>query len=314
MKQLTIALLCGGDSPERDVSLSGGEQVYQALDKTRYRIRRYDPKTDLGQLVQDAAEIDLALIIMHGPNGEDGTMQGMLDLLKIPYQGSGVLGSAVAMNKVLAKQQYERVGLPTPAYWVCDRSQPFKADDCIERLGLPLVVKPATCGSSVGMSIVREASAMMAAVEQAFRYDSLLLLEEYITGTELTGGVIGNRQIQALPIVEIIPGDGHEFFDYEAKYVPGRTTEICPARVDEDITQTAQAYAQRAHQALHCRGYSRTDFILRQGELYVLETNTIPGMTPTSLFPQAAQAAGMSYSQLLDRLIDLGLETRAAPG
>ena len=312
MDKLTVALLAGGISSEREVSLHSGEQVYEALDKDKYNILQYDPQSDLARLVQDAAKIDFAVIILHGPFGEDGTVQGLLELLNIPYQGSGVLGSALAMNKVVSKQLYEKAGLPVIPYLVCDRDDILDVGKCISRIGLPLVVKPVEAGSSVGMSIVRSADAPQPAVDKTRKFDKTVLLEAYIEGTELTAGVIGNKELEALPIIEIIPDESHEFFDYEAKYTAGVTREICPARIDEELTQKAQSYAQIAHRSLFCNGYSRTDMILSNKEMYVLETNTIPGMTATSLFPQAAEKAGMSFSQVLDRLIELGLEEHQA--
>ena len=312
MKKLTVALLAGGISSEREVSLQSGDQVYEALDKDKYHILRYDPKTDLGRLVNDASGIDIALIILHGPYGEDGTVQGLLDLLDIPYQGSGVLGSALAMNKSVTKQLYEKSGLPVPPYIIYDRSDNVDVAACVKQIGLPLVVKPVAGGSSVGMSIVRSAGDLQGALDKAIAYDSAVMVESYIAGTELTGGVIGNKELEALPIIEIVPDQTREFFDYEAKYTPGITQEICPARIDEELTQQAQSYAKIAHQTLYCRGYSRTDMILKDREIYVLETNTIPGMTATSLLPQAAQVAGISFSRLMDKLIELGLEERQA--
>ncbi len=308
MKKLRIALLSGGISSEREVSIKSGNQVYEALDKEKYHIRRYDPKSDLKQLVTDAAEIDAALIILHGPYGEDGTIQGLLELLDIPYQGAGVLGSALAMNKLAAKQLYEKAGLPVPPYRVIRKGEDINPEEFKNVPNYPLVVKPVSGGSSIGMSIVPSPDKMKEAVANAFRYDHTVLAEAYIKGTELTGGVIGNEETHALPIIEIIPGEGYDFFDYEAKYKPGATKEICPARISETLTETAQDYAVTAHHALFCRGYSRTDFILENGNMYVLETNTIPGMTQTSLLPQAAKAAGIGFSQLLDRLINLSLE------
>jgi D-alanine-D-alanine ligase len=171
-----------------------------------------------------------------------------------------------------------------------------------------VVVKPNEAGSSVGMTIVKSIDAVEAAVEKAFSHDATVLIEAYVQGIELTGGVIGNKELLALPIIEIIPDDAHEFFDYEAKYTAGVTQEICPARIDDEMTQKAQTYAKVAHEALFCKGYSRTDMILKDREIYVLETNTIPGMTATSLLPQAAQTAGFSFSRLLDRLIELCIE------
>jgi D-alanine-D-alanine ligase len=304
----TIALLAGGISSEREVSLKSGQQVHQALDKDKYEVRRYDPQTDLPKLMAEASQIDAALIILHGPYGEDGTVQGLLELLDIPYQGAGVLGSALAMNKLAAKQMYEKAELPVPPYVVVMRASALDAEPAIQRLGLPVVVKPVSAGSSIGMSIVRSDRELAPALEKAFEHDATVMVEAYIAGIELTGGVLGNETLQALPLIEIIPGQQHAFFDYEAKYTAGVTQEICPARIDADVTQKAQQYAQTAHKALYCKGYSRTDMILRDRDIFVLETNTIPGMTPTSLFPQAAQAAGISFSQLLDRLIELGIQ------
>ena len=308
MKKINLALLSGGISSEREVSLNSGHQVYDALDKEKYNIVRYDPKTDLPRLMDEASQIDAALIILHGPYGEDGTIQGLLELLDIPYQGSGVIGSAVAMNKLSTKQLYEHAGLPVPPYMILDRDDKLDAADIVERLGLPVVFKPLEAGSSVGMSIVRDEASMRAAADKAFEHGETILVEGYIKGVELTAGVIGNKDLQALPLIEIIPDDAHEFFDYEAKYTAGVTQEICPARIDDASTEKAQTYAKMAHRVLFCEGYSRTDMILSEGEVYLLETNTIPGMTATSLLPQAAQAADISFTELLDQLIELGIE------
>jgi len=308
MKKITIALLSGGISSEREVSLNSGRQVFEALNKEKYNIIRYDPKTDLNRLTSDAPQIDAALIILHGPYGEDGTVQGLLDLLNIPYQGSGVLGSAIAMNKLVSKQLYEKAGIPVPPYISVQRGDVPDTRAYVEQLGLPVVVKPVQGGSSIGMSIVKTEDSLKIALDKAFSYDDTVLIEAYLKGIEITGGIIGNENLEALPLIEIIPDENHEFFDYEAKYVAELTQEICPAHIDDALTEKAKVYAKMAHHALCCRGYSRTDMILKDQNIYVLETNTIPGMTRTSLFPQAAQAAGLSFSQLLDRLIELGIE------
>lgn len=310
MQKLTVALLSGGISSEREVSLNSGNQVFAALDKQKYTVLRYDPKTDLQRLVADAPKIDAALIILHGPYGEDGTIQGLLDLLNVPYQGSGVLGSAVAMNKLVSKQLYQQVGLPVPAYLALKSSDAVDSAAIAARLGLPVVIKPVQGGSSVGMSIVRSEKDLPQAIKKAFAYDATVLVEAHIDGIEITGGVLGNSAPEALPLIEIIPDKSHEFFDYEAKYTAGLTEEICPARIDEALTEKARTYAVTAHEVLGCRGYSRTDMMLKGRDLFVLETNTIPGMTATSLFPQAAAAAGLPFGRLLDRLIELSLENR----
>jgi D-alanine-D-alanine ligase len=306
--RLTVALLAGGKSAEREVSLKSGDQVFQALDKTRYEILRYDPRNDLVRLAQDASRIDVALIILHGRLGEDGTIQGLLESLGIPYQGSGVLGSAIAMNKVLSKELYVQAGIPVAPYVVVDRNKPETVARVEETLGFPVVVKPEHEGSSIGLSIVRNPQDMPRALEEAWKYDRRCLVERFIPGMEVTGGILGNETLQALPLVEIIPGESYEFFDYAAKYTPGASHEICPAGISESLTRKAQELALRAHRALYCRGYSRTDMIVAGEEIFVLETNTIPGMTQTSLFPQAAAAAGLPFPALLDRLIELALE------
>jgi D-alanine-D-alanine ligase len=304
-----VALLSGGVSSEREVSLRSGEQVYEALDKTKYDIVCYDPKTDLSRLVNDAGSIDIALIILHGAYGEDGSIQGFLDLLGIPYQGSGVLGSALSMNKLAAKNQFRLAGLLSPKGVALLKNRPFHPPDLVHELGLPIVVKPLQGGSSIGMSIPRDETALSDAIRRAFEYDSEILLETYIQGTELTCGVIGNGDaLQALPVVEIVPGKTYSFFDYEAKYTSGATEEICPARIEDAVAEKVKEYAIRAHKALFLKGYSRSDFILKEGHIYILETNTIPGMTETSLLPLSARAAGISFSALLDKLIELGVE------
>ncbi|RJX36138.1 MAG: D-alanine--D-alanine ligase [Desulfurivibrio sp.] len=307
--RLRVALLAGGKSGEREVSLAGARGVLAALDKQKYDVRQYDPASDLARLAADAAGLDMAFILLHGPFGEDGTMQGFLDLLGLPYQGSGVLGSALAMNKNLAKIHYKQAGLRVAEWRMASPGDIERPENLSAPLRFPLVVKPVGQGSSLGMSIARDNGELAAGLGRAFGYDREVMVEEFIRGREITGGVLGNDDLQALPLVEIIPGKEYAFFDYEAKYKAGATREICPADFPEEITRQAQDYAVRAHGALHLRGYSRTDMIVSEGgEVYVIETNTIPGMTPTSLLPQAAQAVGYSFSELLDLLIGLALE------
>lgn len=308
MNRLKVALLSGGTSSERDVSLKSGDGVFDALDKNRYQITRFDPKYDLGKLVADAEKIDIALIILHGLNGEDGTIQGLLDLLNVPYQGTGVLGSALAMNKTASKQIYSHVGLMVPSYRIINKDDAVNPKEIAEAIGLPAVIKPAKGGSSIGMSIVRDENDLLAAIHVAFQCDDTVLAEQYVRGIEVTGAVLGNREVIPLPVVEIIPNEAYEFFNYSAKYTPGATNEICPARLDERLTQRVQECARIAHKALFCDDYSRTDMIVAGEDIYVLETNTIPGMTPTSLLPLAAKTAGISFGRLLDKLIDLSLE------
>jgi D-alanine-D-alanine ligase len=308
MKKLHLALLMGGLSNEREISLKSGAEVEKALNQERYDILRYDLKQDLPRLVAEAPGIDVALIILHGRYGEDGTVQGLLELLGIPYQGSRVLGSAIAINKRLSKELYRQAGLPVARDRVIRRGEMPDMASIVQDLGWPLVVKPCQEGSSIGIRLARDEEALISAAREALALDEEVLLEEYIRGREITVGVLGNDTLEALPIVEIIPSAKYEFFDTEAKYMDQASEEICPADLPEVVARRAQEYALRAHKALQLRGYSRTDMILRGEEIFLLETNTIPGMTGTSLFPQAAQAAGLTFSALLDRLIELALE------
>ncbi len=308
MKKLRLALLSGGKSSEREVSLKSGGQVLTALDKAKYDIKRYDPQTDLNQLIADAANLDVALIIMHGRWGEDGTIQGLLDLLGVPYQGSGVMASAVAMNKEVSKMLYAQAGLNVPRAVFYSRHDAIDPRAVAAAVGLPAVIKPVNEGSSIGITVAHSQDQLLSGIQQALTYDHRVLVEEFITGVEVTCGVLGNDDLQALPLVEIVPSDAFPFFNYEAKYQPGATVEIVPARLSPEMTSRVQECGLQAHRALGCRGYSRTDTLIRDNDIYVLETNTIPGMTATSLFPQAAAAAGLEFPALLDRLVELALE------
>lgn len=306
-RQLRVALLAGGKSAEREVSLAGAQEVAKALDPKRYVVKRYDPATDMARLAAEAPDLDVAFILLHGRFGEDGTVQGFLDLLGLPYQGSGVLGSALAMDKNIAKTLYRLHGLPVSAWRMATAQDVETPEQLLTDLHLPLVVKPVRQGSSLGMSIVHTPAELGPAISKAFGYDQEVMVEEYIAGREITVGVLGNDQLIALPLVEIIPGSEHPFFDYQAKYQIGGSQEICPAALPEAVTRQAQEYALTAHRALKLQGYSRTDMIVSTHGIVVLETNTIPGMTPTSLLPQAAAAAGLPFPALLDRLLELAL-------
>jgi len=308
MSRIRLALLAGGISGEREVSLHGAKEVAKALDRKKYEVIHFDPATDLARLAHQAEQLDAAFILLHGIHGEDGTVQGFLELLNIPYQGSGVLGSALAMDKNLAKTMYRLHGLPVAAWKMAETKDVDAPGPLLETLSLPLVIKPVRQGSSLGMSIVHQKGQLSAALVRAFQYDDEVMVEEYIAGREITVGILGNNELTALPLVEIIPDSRFDFFDYEAKYTPGASREVCPADVPEQIREKAQEYGRIAHRALQLKGYSRTDMIIHGDEIFILETNTIPGMTPTSLLPQAAAAAGLDFSTLLDRLIQLALE------
>ena len=308
MNKIRLALIAGGTSGEREVSLKGAAEVEQALNKDKYEVVRYDPATDLARLAADAEQLDTAFILLHGIHGEDGTVQGMLELLGIPYQGAGVLGSALAMDKNLAKVMYRLHGLPIAAWEMASKEHITDSAPLLAKLSLPVVVKPIRQGSSLGMSVVRTAEQLSPALSTAFEHDNQVMVEEFIQGREITVGVLGNDELTPLPLVEIIPDAKYDFFDYEAKYQPGATREVCPAEVDDSIRDKAQQYGLAAHQALQLRGYSRTDMIIRDDEIFLLETNTIPGMTPTSLLPQAAAQAGLDFPALLDQLIALAMQ------
>jgi D-alanine-D-alanine ligase len=256
--------------------------------------------------ITDSGEpLDVVLIALHGTWGEDGRIQGLLDTLGIPYTGSGVLASALAMDKVMAKTVLAAAGLDVPRGAVV-RSEIGADLQAARAVGLPVFVKPVASGSSVGASIVRDAEHLAPAIADALRYDERAMVEEYLKGVELTVAVIGNDELTPLPVIEIVTG--REFFDYRAKYDAGASEEIVPARVPNDVAKRAQDLAVRAHQALGCRGMSRTDFVWVGDRMAALEVNTIPGMTANSLLPKAAKAAGIGFGDLLTRLVEWSLE------
>ncbi len=253
-------------------------------------------------MATEGGGVDVVLIALHGTWGEDGRIQGLLDTLGIPYTGSGVLASALAMDKVMAKTVLAANGLDVPRGVVVSGPDDAAAKD----LPLPAFVKPVAQGSSVGASIVERPAQLASAISRALRHDRRALVEERVLGTELTCAVIGNDEPLALPVVEIVPK--RAFFDYHAKYDAGESEEIVPARIPGATARRVQDAALRAHHALGCRGMSRTDFILSGERLVTLEVNTIPGMTANSLLPKAARAAGIPFGEVLARLVDWALE------
>jgi len=329
--KLKVAVLMGGTSAEREVSLSTGRQILNALDPDRYTVYALDTAsgqkflppgvtqplgllraadggaeiTALPQLPQAAPSErpDVVFIALHGRGGEDGTVQGMLEVLGLRYTGSGVLASALAMDKAMCKRVLTAAGVLMPQDVTLRRGEMPAAGN----VALPCIVKPNAQGSTIGMTIVREAAELEGAIRTAFEHDDTALVEQFITGTEITVPVLGNGDLEILPIVEIVPKGG--FYDYEAKYTAGATDEIVPARIPDAAAAGARRVAELCHRTLGCRGMSRTDMIVTAGgEIYTLEVNTIPGMTPTSLLPRSAQAAGYGFGQLLDRLIGFALE------
>jgi D-alanine-D-alanine ligase len=252
-----------------------------------------------------AGPVDVVVLALHGTWGEDGRIQGLLDTIGIPYTGSGVLSSALAMDKVMAKKVLAADGIDVPRGVVVTSASGDDLDRARE-VGLPVFVKPVASGSSVGAAIVSSEAQLVPAITDALRYDERALVEELIGGTELTVAVIGNDDLTPLPVIEIVTK--RKFFDYTAKYSAGESEEIVPARIPEDVARRAQEIAVRAHQALGCRGMSRTDLMWSGDRMATLEVNTIPGMTANSLLPKAARAAGIQFGDLLGRFVDWALE------
>ncbi|MFQ3610491.1 MAG: UDP-N-acetylmuramate--L-alanine ligase [Fimbriimonadales bacterium] len=313
-RKLRIAVLMGGDSPERDVSLLSGHRVMQVLNPDRYDVIAVDPALVKGKEgvwgLQDLLlnpRPDLALIVLHGRHGEDGAVQGLLELLGIPYTGSGVLASALAMNKNASKIVLMEAGITVPKGLLVHDNELETLERIQAHLRLPLIVKPNQGGSTLGTTRVWEWNQLERAVRKALGFDSSVLVEELITGTEVSVPVLGTRQPEALPPVEIVPRSG--YYDFHAKYVPGETEEIVPARLQPEVLSHIQDVAVTAHLALGCRGMSRVDMIVQENTPFVLEVNTIPGLTPTSLLPRSAEAAGIHFEQLINRLIEEALET-----
>lgn len=301
-----VAVLRGGISGEREVSLASGAAVAEALRTVGFQVTELDPanKEDLMSLIQN--DYDVAFLALHGRGGEDGTMQGFLETIGLPYTGSGVCASALAMSKCNSKQMYKAAGLPTLPSVTISKVDGYSIDKIVAELGDHCVIKASKEGSSIGLYIEEGAANIEAAIEKAFEHDDQVLVEKYCKARELTVGVVGNDHPKALPIIEIVPRN--EFYDFDAKYSPGGSEHICPAEIEEAITEAIQSTAEAAHKALGCHGYSRTDFLLEEdGSFWILETNTLPGMTATSLLPDAASKVGLNYDQLCTKLIELAL-------
>lgn len=312
MPKLSIALLAGGISNEREVSLKTGAKIFDALDKDKYEVSRYDPKVDLVRFFNDAAakKFDLVFPALHGPFGECGRLQGMLDMIGVPYVFSDCLASALAMNKAKSKLVAIDAGLSTAEDLLVLGGDTFPAADLIAKLGLPMVIKPIDAGSSVGISIASNETELVGGLGEAFKHSPSVILEKFVKGRELTVAVMGSRKnSHALPVIEIIPKVS-AWFDHKAKYETGGSEEICPAQIPDTIRDRVQVDAIKIYNAIGCKDLARADFIWSEADdkLYFLEINTIPGMTATSLAPQAARAAGMDFSEFLDKLIEGALK------
>lgn len=305
-----VAVVAGGVSNEREVSLASAAQVCEALTYAGYYNEMIDiknAKEAISRLMYGS--FDVVFIALHGKGGEDGAIQGVCETVGIPYTGSGILASALALDKSRAKAIYRHSGIPNAVSLLLKRGAPYDVADIVAVVGEKCVVKPVGDGSSVGMSIVHGPDELPRALEVAFDTGGDVLVESFIAGTEITVGVLGNDDPVALPVIEIVPHD--EFYNYEVKYATNGADHIIPARLEPEIYRKAQEYAVKAHLALGCRGMSRSDFIVdpERGPM-ILETNTIPGMTKTSLLPDAARHAGYDFPTMCSTIIDLALESR----
>jgi D-alanine-D-alanine ligase len=302
----------GGRSLERDISLRSGRKVSHALSELGYDVCELDVDEELVPLLNDERP-DLVYIALHGKFGEDGTVQELLEILDIPYTGPGVFSSAIGFNKPLSKEILQREEIPTPPFFVLSEATflemgAYHALEAVgEKLGFPLVVKPAAQGSALGVKVASSQDELPRAVQSALHYDDRVLLEKFIKGTEVAASILGNESLEALPLVETVPRSG--FFDFDSRYTPGLTEYYCPARLDEKTTRRTVDLALRTHEALGCLNVSRVDIIIdEEGVPQVLELNISPGMTDTSLLPLAAKAAGMAFKDLVGRLVELALE------
>lgn len=315
MKKLNVAILFGGKSAEREVSISTGSEVAKELNRKKYNVSPIEiapngiiwkhgklRTTDYARLLKKL-KIDLVFIALHGPYGEDGTIQGLLEIIEIPYTGSRVEASAIGMNKKLSRHLFAHHKITVPNFQMHTKNEPIK----FHKNGY-LFVQTDNQGSSIGASIAKDQIGLEKSLRLAHKYSKVAVIDQYIKGTEIACAILGNLKPTALPVVEIVPK--HEFFDYECKYNPKLVDEICPARISKKLTKKAQKQALLAYKAIGCKVFGRVDMIIEGEAIYVLEINTIPGLTPVSLFPKAAKAAGISYGQLLDKIIEYSLHDR----
>ena len=292
-KPKKIAVLMGGPGEEKDVSLKSGQAIKKALNHNGYDVTSIILDTKLEKLVKELLSVDLVFLGLHGNIGENGTIQGFLDALGIIYTGSGPLSSAICMDKNISKIIAKNNGIMTPKWKLCDTV----IDDA--KMNYPVIVKPNGQGSTVGLRIAHNESELKPALEYAFNYDNSVLVEEYIQGRELTVMLIDGK---AQPVCEIIPS--HEFYDYECKYTAGMSKYICPAEIDDNISNYVKKISENLFDLLKCENYSRADFRMDdQNKFWFLEMNTLPGMTDTSLAPISALAAGISFNELIDKIV-----------
>jgi D-alanine-D-alanine ligase len=298
MKGKRVGVLLGGQSSERPISLKTGHAISGALQRLGYDVVEIDAGPDLAERLK-AERVEVAFIALHGPFGEDGCVQGLLEVIGIPYTGSGVLASSVAMDKRVTKELLAFHGIPTPAWTEVNSAELDRGEPRLP-FPFPAVVKPVAEGSTVGIHIVPEERQLSEALKDSAQYGDRLLIEAYIPGREVTVGVLNG---QALPVIEIVPHSG--FFDFEAKYTKGKTDYLLPAPIGEALTAECQALALRTYRAVGCEGVARADIrIDPEGRCFVLEINTIPGMTETSLIPKAAREIGLSFEDVCERILN----------
>lgn len=309
-----IGVLMGGQSSEREVSLKTGEAVYRSLVRSGYDAVAIDVSSNLSSALQEQ-RVEVAFLALHGPGGEDGAIQGFLETVGIPYTGSGVRASAVGMHKVVTKTELAAHGIPVPRGTLVRRGTVPTLSRILMscKLKLPVVVKPPSQGSTIGVTIVRKPSQWKEALRLAHQYEAEAMVEAYIPGHEVTVSLLGDADgvVTGLPAVEIVAPDG--FYDFSAKYQKGRTQYVCPAPLSTSVTKQITRLAMETYQALGCSGAARVDFrITPKGKPYVLEINTVPGMTETSLLPMAAAKAGLSYDALTERILQSALRRAGA--
>jgi D-alanine-D-alanine ligase len=300
MKKRRVGILMGGTSGERDISLSTGEGVANALEKRGYDVARVVLGSEPADIALRAAHIDVAFLALHGRHGEDGCIQGMLEVLGIPYTGSNVLASALAMDKLKAKEMFRLHNIPTPPYYLVAHEELASLEEIHGSFGFPVIVKPRGEGSSIGLAKASNIDELRQGVETALMHDKWALVERFIKATEVHVGILDGRVLGA---IEVVPKNG--LYDYDAKYTPGETEYIQPPRIAPTRARGVMNLAERAARALGCTGAVRVDLLVTEGENeYVLEVNTLPGMTPTSLLPKIADHAGMDYGTLCEMILD----------
>lgn len=293
LKGKRVGVVFGGRSAEREISLLSGKAVLKALKKMGFNAVGIDAGSGLPEKLK-SKKIDFVYNALHGPCGEDGTVQGMLEIMNIPYSGCGVLSSALAMDKEYSKRIFQSCGIPTPDFSIVEKGGALPVIS-----GFPLVIKPAAQGSAIGVSIAENKKELSSALKKAFKYSDKVIIERFVKGTEITIGILGDK---ALPAVEIVPEN--KFYDFDAKYTKGKSKHIIPPRLPSRVIKSAEKAALKAFKALGCRAVSRIDIIVdKRGKPWVLEANTIPGMTETSLLPDEARAAGMDFGALILEIV-----------